>query len=163
MANEQAQELKEYEILYFISISLEPDEIQAIKKKINDIITNRNGVIIKEDEIGKRKLAFMIKRARHGYYILTVFKSPTTEINNVNHEIELLPEILRHKIAIKEEIKIVEIKDEVKPDKVEKEPKKEEEKTEDDTKDKKEDKKDSKVDIEELDRKIDELLAEEKL
>ena len=153
MAKEQKPEKnKEYEILYFVSIALNPDELKSIKKKVNDIVTKYNGLILKEEEVGKHKLAYMVKRARHGYYLLTLFSADPSQISKINHEIQLLPEILRHSLSVKEDIK----KPRITLDKTafpEEKPLKKVDKQE-------EDKKMEKVDIQELDRKIDELLGE---
>lgn len=160
MPNEKAKDLKEYEILYFLPITLSPDETQAIKQKVNGIITKHTGVIIKEEEIGKKKLAYMIKHARHGYYIFIVFKSPPSVINDINHEIKLMPEILRHKLILKESIKNIEtekkVRDIDKPSATELEKKQKQKK-------KKEIREETSVDVKELDKKIDELLAEDKI
>ena len=105
--NETTQNLKEYEILYFVNIIHEAEEIKNIKQKVTEIITKNNGIIVKEDEIGKRKLAYMVKNARHGHYILTVFKCPLADAEKINRELELMPEIIRHKLVVKEKFKTV--------------------------------------------------------
>jgi len=154
MSQETAKDLKEYEILYLLSVTLNPDEIQAIKGKINELIAKADGIIIKEDDLGKRKLAYMIKRARHGHYLLTIFKAPAAEINSINHELELMPEILRHKLVVKKDIKTMGAKETM-------EYKKPSIKPEDKERPKPKAEKEIKVDIEKLDKKIDELLSED--
>ncbi len=93
--------MRTYEILYFLPITAENEEIKSIKAKVNDILTKQQASIISEEEIGKRKLAYMIKRARHGYYILTTFSCLPDKIGEINRQLELMPEILRHRIVIK--------------------------------------------------------------
>ncbi len=141
---------QKYEILYFLSITLDDEEVKNIKKKVSDIITKHNGTVTKEEEIGKRKLAYMIKRARHGHYIYTVFTADPNQVSNINRELELMPEILRFQLSIKEDIKKPTI--DLKKPVIEKKPVtpiRDEQKKED-----------KKVDIQELDRKIDELLTD---
>jgi len=157
---------KEYEILYFLSITLGPEEIKTIQKKIADIITKHEGVIIKEEDLGKKRLAFTIKRARHGYYLITVFKSNPNKVKTIDEEIKLLPEVKRHRLTLKQNIKApiarsLEMADgSVKEEKnlSEKKPEPKKEKT---TVEEIEKKKVDKVDIQELDKKIDELLSED--
>ncbi|OGG86699.1 30S ribosomal protein S6 [Candidatus Kuenenbacteria bacterium RIFCSPHIGHO2_02_FULL_39_13] len=156
MSQETAKDLKEYEILYFLSINLSPDEIQTVKGKINELIAKAGGVIVREDDLGKRKLAYMIKRARHGHYLLSVFKAPAAEANSINHELELMPEILRHKLVRKEDIKTVSIKEAG-------EYKKTSAKQADQEGLKSKSDKKTKVDTKELDKKIDELLSEDNI
>lgn len=162
---------KEYELFYFTSVALEPEAIKNIKTKISEIITKHQGVVVKEEEIGKKKLAYMIKHTRHGYYVLNTFKVNPAKTNVINQEIELMPEILRHKIVTKEYIKPIIFKE----NSVESKTKKivTDEKSKKTTPvippeaaPKEETPIDNKapatkkVDIAELDRKIDELLSE---
>lgn len=138
-----------YEMLYFLPITAEADEIKQIKSKINEILTKLQATIVTEEEIGKRKLAYMIKRARHGYYILTTFNAQPASINLINHQIKLMPEILRHRIVIKPQNTQSTQRTESQPNKSES------------TTDQEPGDQTTKVDIEELDKKIDELLSED--
>ena len=149
--------MPEYEILYLISITLEPEEIKNIKQKVADIITKNDGVIIGEEELGKKKLAFAIKHARNAYYVLTAFKSEPDIVAKINHQLKLMPELIRHRLVHKKNIKLPTTADKTAPTpfkpstqhRTTQHPATTQEKN-----------KDTAVDIHELDRKIDELLAE---
>ncbi len=157
---------KEYEILYFISVTLEDDEIKNIKNKVNDILTKHQGVITKEDNVGKHKLAYVIKRARHGYFLLTNFTAPASEISKINHELKLMPEILRYKLTIKQKNTTAAAQSKLKPETGKStNPILEEQKNLAPEKKESKEKKstDEKVDTQELDRKIDELLADDNI
>lgn len=152
--DQTAVKTKKYETLYILPITLETEEVKAVMKKVNDIITKHDGSIIKEENLGKRKLAYMLKRARHGSYALTVFSAPIDQANKINRELELMPEILRHQLSIKEDIK----KPRIDLSKIISSDDKTTKPLKDTTKDDKF--KDEKVDTQELDRKLDELLTE---
>ena len=155
------EKTKEYEILYFLSIALNDEEIKNIKHKLNQIIIDYKGAIIKEEDIGKKKLAYMIKNARHGYYILTIFSANPKVVSKIDHQIKLMPEILRHQLGIKENIKKLSpesSKTTVDEQKIDVKTKLSKDKAKD-----KEKRPIGKVDIRELDRKIDELLGEENI
>jgi len=161
---------KEYEILYFISVTLEEDEIKNIKTKINDIITKHQGTIIKEDNLGKHKLAYVIKRARHGYFLLVNFTAPANEITNINHELKLMPEILRYKLAIKQKNTTAAAQSKLKPETgkgtnpiLEEQKNLAPEKKINKSEESNNKERNEKVDTQELDRKIDELLADDNI
>ncbi len=147
---------KSYDLLYFLSITLETDEINTIKAKVAEVIKKYSGQITHEEELGKKKLAYNIARARHGHYLFAIFSAPGSSVKQIEHELKLMPEIIRHKISLHEEIKIP-----VRPlaPKTECPDKSEANKVALPEKPKKE----TKVDIQELDRKIDELLADDNL
>jgi len=160
MSQEQA---KEYEIIYFISVTLEEDDIKKIKNKVNAILNKHQATIIKEDSLGKHKLAYIIKQARHGYFLLITFTAPANEIATISHELKLMPEILRYKLAIKQKNTTAAAQSRIKPETPLK-PSSTTESSENITPERKNAKPKEpkeKVDIQELDRKIDELLSDD--
>ena len=149
-----SEKTRNYEILYFLPVTLSSDEIKSINHKVNEIITKHQGRILKEEDIGKHKLAYMIKNARHGHYILIVFSAQLDQVSKINHHLQLMPEILRHQLSIKQDIKKVQV-DLKKITRPEDKPVKPLQ-----AKPEEKDTPAEKVDIHELDRKIDELLTE---
>ncbi len=177
----------EYEILYFLPITLSEDEIKKIHQKINEILEKNSANIHKEIEIGKRKLSYMIKGVRHGYYILTTFYSPTEKISKIKQELNLVPEITRYRLIKRKHgqdyITIIQKQTQgdsqeeaqtkarqaqpdtksasissIKPSLSKQKP----EKTQHEKDDQADKEKKEKVDIAELDKKIDELLGDQK-
>jgi small subunit ribosomal protein S6 len=149
---------REYELFYFLPITLTPEEITVIKEKIGEIVAKYQGQIIKDEEYGKKKLAYQIKRIRHGHYILTILSLEPSTVAKVSHEIKLLPEIIRHRLVTKENIPLPRPESPSQVSLEEKQPEtpeKPEFKTEKILGDK--------VDISELDRKINELLSDDNL
>jgi len=157
---------REYEIFYFTSITMESEDISRIKKEVSEIITKNEGEIKAEEEVGKKKLAYMVGQTRHGYFIWMRFNMLPEKLNQVNHEIKLIPEILRHKIMLYNEsyarkIDLSQDKAEYSnDDKLKKDELKPKIKTEEKKTIPKEEEKPVKVDLDELDLKIDKLLSE---
>ena len=116
-------------------------------------------VLSPKKRIWAKKLSYAVKGARHGYYLLTHFNSDTASANMISGEIKLIPEIIRHRLVIKQNYKqphTSPMAPGVKEDQEEKIT------TNSETETKKEKEHDNgKVDIQELDRKIDELLLED--
>ena len=155
---------KTYEMLYFLTITLSDEEIKTLKDKIHKLFEKQQATIIKEEDLGKRKLAYMIKRARHGYYFLIKFTAPPTAIRELNHQLELMPEIIRHRITIKQKNTMAPIK--IKTTQTDSNnitsanTKNFPTPAENDKKTKLASQEQEKVDSQELNRKIDELLSE---
>jgi small subunit ribosomal protein S6 len=145
---------KEYELFYFLPITFSPEEVSSTKEKIASIITKYGGSITKEEDMGKKKLSFTIKGARHGYYLLTCFSSEPTASSLIGQEIKLIPQIIRHRLVIKENYKMPHLSN---APAAEKQPVPTIETSIEETKKEHET---GKVDMQELNRKIDELLLE---
>ena len=62
--------MRHYETLYIISPELGEEDYKALVGKHKDLIEKENGVIIKLDEWGKRRLAYELKKFDQGFYVL---------------------------------------------------------------------------------------------
>jgi len=161
-----------YELLFIIPGSYNDSEVPAIKEKVVSFITNVGGQITKDQDYEKRKLAFKIGQESFGYYWLMEFDAEGKGIKELNRQLELLPEILRF-IIVKSKIKTAEdiaqeqaIKEKInarKAEKVKKELKevtKTEKQLDKPIEKKEEDKTEGKVTMEDLDKKLDEILGD---
>ena len=120
-----------YELLYIIPAPFTEKDVDGIVKKVNQLIKEIKGEIVKEQNLGNKKLAYPIKQIYKGFYILIKFTMDPSKIKELDKELKLLQEVLRHMITVA----IVRKKPEKKIDKQE-----------------------EKVDIKKLGKKIDNLL-----
>ena len=62
-----------YEIMLIVKNTIEEEKVKKIADSLKDLITNDKGNIIDFKEMGKRKLAYPIKKEVTGtYYVMTV-------------------------------------------------------------------------------------------
>src|SRR3989344_1612233 len=93
--------MNHYEILYLLPATYAEEELMPVKEKIKDIIKRRGGRITAEDSLGKRKLAYPVKKFRQGYYLLYEFEIEPQALSALNNDLKLTNEILRHTIVAK--------------------------------------------------------------
>lgn len=62
--------MKHYETLYIINPDLEEEDHKAVVGKFKDLIEKEKGVIVKLEEWGKQRLAYLIKKVDQGAYVL---------------------------------------------------------------------------------------------
>jgi len=150
-----------YELLYIIPAKFTDQENEGIVSKISKVVEKTGAKITRNENLGKFRLAYPIQHVRHGFYILVEFEIESQVIKNIERELRLLPEILRHQIlsikaksSSKKEINMVSYEaptpgETPRP------------RTSSKTKPKKEEPKQApkkKVDLKELDKKLDEIL-----
>ena len=63
-----------YELLYIIDALLDEEQTAAVVSKFKELI-EANGTINEHEEMGKRKLAYLIDDKPEGYYVLVKFTS----------------------------------------------------------------------------------------
>lgn len=137
--------MKHYEILYLISSQYSEPEAESIAEKVKELITKAGGKITLKDNLGKKKLAYPIKQIYQGYYLLYEFDLEQKDLKKLNNDLGLTNEILRH-LIVKKSAKIPSMVELTK------------EKVEEEKEEKKERK--EKVKLEDLDKKLDELLKD---
>ncbi len=60
---------KIYSTIFIVDISQNPDEVETITSRVQQLIEDHGGIIRKIDRWGKRRLAYPIKKKTHGYYV----------------------------------------------------------------------------------------------
>jgi len=96
VATGEDRQLRDYELLLVISPEVAEEEFEAILGNISQLITGRGGVISDTEQWGKRKLAYPIKRFVEGNYVLTKFKSKPEIGKELEANLRISEEVLRH-------------------------------------------------------------------
>jgi len=88
-----------YELLYIVPAPLTEKDLPNVSKRVNKIIEDLAGKIIKEENLGNKKLAYPIKQVYRGFYVLVYFEIEKESLKKLNKILELDSEILRHIIV----------------------------------------------------------------
>lgn len=76
--------MKRYETVFILDSSLDKAILDEEVKKVEDLITSREGKVIRVDGWGTRRLAYPIAKKQQGYYTLIVFEGES----NLTEELE---------------------------------------------------------------------------
>jgi small subunit ribosomal protein S6 len=96
--------LREYELMYLLSPELPEDEMTAATERVSSLITNRGGEITKVDTWGRRRLAYPIRRHMDGYYTVLRFNFEPGQTVELDRNLRLTEQVLRHIIVHAEDI-----------------------------------------------------------
>lgn len=95
--------MNQYELLYIVPTQYTDDEIVGIQAKISKLVEKFGGKVLRNESLGKIRLAYSIKKIRHGTYILVHFNGKQSEIQELDRQLKLSEEILRHTIVMRED------------------------------------------------------------
>ena len=96
MASEETKQ-NLYELAYFISPQVKENEIVSHINKIKDLISGKKGEISKEEIPHQRRLAYPIKRQKEGFFGFIHFSSSSPKsAREINDALLLDSSILRH-------------------------------------------------------------------
>lgn len=87
--------MKEYELTVLIHPDLEAD-LETPLTKVRDIIKNAGGTIVREDNWGKKKLAYPIKREDFGIYVYMDLELPADAPLKISNTFNITDEVLRY-------------------------------------------------------------------
>lgn len=157
--------MQNYELLAIIPVKYNEKEIGSIKTKVLNLIKKHGGIVTKEENLGRLKLGYRIKRENFGYYFLLNFDLEAVNLDKVERELRLMTEILRH-LIVKAKVKSkadIEREERIQKRKIAEEEKKMKEEMMVEEEKVKAPKKEKKITLEELDKKLDEILKEDVL
>jgi ribosomal protein S6 len=160
--------MKPYELTYIISSEITAEEAEAEAKSIELLIQGKEGVIIKSENPIPKILAYPIKRQGSGFFVILEFQLEPEHISELKEKIQKNSKIIRSMLIIKNPVKIqkerrtrrkplvsstttpttVGVPEEVKAEEENKEESKKEKKTS------------KKVELNEIEKKLDEILSE---
>ena len=86
--------MNKYESVIIINPNLEGEAIKALIEKFSDLINN-NGKVDSVEEVGKKKLAYEIKKNKEGYYVVFKFESKPEAIAELERIYRITDEILK--------------------------------------------------------------------
>ena len=93
--------MNNYETIMIINSNLDEAATKASVEKITALI-NANGKVESVEEIGKKKLAYPIKKQAEGYYVLVNFTSNPEFINELDRVYNITDEVIKHIVVKKD-------------------------------------------------------------
>jgi len=93
--------MNKYESVVIVNPNLEEESIKNLVKKFSDLI-NTDGKVTSVEEMGKRKLAYEIKKQKEGFYVVLKFEAKPELISELERNYRITDEVIKF-MVIKEE------------------------------------------------------------
>ena len=94
--------MNKYESIIIINPNCTDEAIKALESKFTGLI-NENGKIESVEKIGKKRLAYEIKKNREGYYMLFNFEAKPDSIAELERNYRITDEVLKFIVVRKED------------------------------------------------------------
>lgn len=94
--------MKEYELTVLIHPDLEVD-LDAPLNKVRDIIKSAGGEIVSEDNWGKKKLTYKIRKEEFAVYVYMDVKLPSDAPLKISNTLNITDEVLRYLLVTVDE------------------------------------------------------------
>ena len=93
--------MNQYESVIIINPSIDEEAVKALSKKFEDLI-NTDGQVEKVDNLGKKKLAYEIKKNKEAYYVVINFKANPSLIAELERNYRITDNVIKF-IVVKED------------------------------------------------------------
>ena len=87
-----------YELMYIVASSVSDDQIPTIIDGVLNLVKGDGGTVIREEGLGKKKLAYPIEKTRNGFYDLVTFEIDGEKLNALSTKIQNAEGVIRHLI-----------------------------------------------------------------
>lgn len=84
-----------YEMMYIAKPETAADDIANLNESLTKIIETEGGSVVKVEDMGKRRLAYEIKRMKEGYYTLFEIEGSGKEIAELERRMRVNDTIVR--------------------------------------------------------------------
>ena len=93
--------MNKYESIIIINPNCSEEDIKALESKVTGLI-NKNGKLESVENMGKKKLAYEIKKNKEAFYMLFNFEAKPDSIAELERNYRITDEILKFIVVRKE-------------------------------------------------------------
>lgn len=94
--------MNKYETLFIVNPSVEDAGIKDLIQRFSDLI-NSDGKVESTEVVGKKKLAYPVKKCAEGIYVLINFESEGTIISELERNFRITDEVIKFIVIRKDE------------------------------------------------------------
>jgi small subunit ribosomal protein S6 len=79
--------MPKYELMYILASTVSDDQIPSVTEQVKKFVSDAGATEIEETQLGKKKLAYPIKKTRNGHYVVINFDMDSKNINPLDAKI----------------------------------------------------------------------------
>lgn len=83
------------------------EESETVKKEVEAFLQGKGGVIIKSEKTTPQPLAYQIKKQSSGFFVVTELQIEEVTIKELKSELQKNTNVLRHFLIVKKPVKIM--------------------------------------------------------
>ncbi len=86
-----------YELCYILAAQVSDDQVPTVTAQLKQFVEDFGGTEIQEEQLGKKKLAYPIKKTRNGFYVVLQFTMESQKVNELEAKIRTqTATVIRH-------------------------------------------------------------------
>jgi len=95
-----------YEIMFILKPDIPEEESERIISQMENVVTSTGGTLRKTDRMGRRRLAYFVRRYREGQYVLLDAECGVATVQELERRLKVAEPVLKFQtVRIDEELK----------------------------------------------------------
>lgn len=101
---------REYETIYVMRPTVNPDEADRIAGRLKEVIETRAGKLVRVDNWGRRRLAYPIAKSTRGVFVYLRYAGFGDLVSEIERNLRLVDDVVRYlTVQIKDEVSLSEL------------------------------------------------------
>ena len=88
--------MRNYEIMFIVSSDVSDEDIDKINGQIEGVITAGGGKVEKLEKLGKRRLAYIVKKFREGSYVLFTIQADGAIVREIERRLRVMDLVIKY-------------------------------------------------------------------
>jgi len=86
---------RSYEIMFIVRPDIEEAEIDKIIETFSGYVTTGGGTVKQTEKMGRRRLAYTVRKFNDGFYVLLIVDSPASLIHEIERRLRVSEQVIK--------------------------------------------------------------------
>src|SRR6202012_3836648 len=86
---------RSYEIMFIVRPDIEEAEIDKIVETFSGYVTQGGGAVKQTEKMGRRRLAYTVRKFNDGFYVLLIVDSPASLIHEIERRLRVSEQVIK--------------------------------------------------------------------
>lgn len=88
--------MPKYELMYILSSAVSDNDVPTVVAEVDKFISSQGGTLLSQEMLGKKKLAYPIKKTRNGFYVVQTFNYESRKLQELDNKLRSIEAIIRY-------------------------------------------------------------------
>ncbi len=86
---------RSYEIMFIVRPDIEEADIDKIVETFSGYVTQGGGTVKQTEKMGRRRLAYTVRKFNDGFYVLLIVESPASLIHEIERRLRVSEQVIK--------------------------------------------------------------------
>lgn len=91
--------MPKYELMYILSSAVSDNDVPTVSSEVDKFLTDNGASVLSQEMLGKKKLAYPIKKTRNGFYVLETFNLEGSKLQGLDNKLRSMEPIIRYLVV----------------------------------------------------------------